>query len=59
LLAVMERLGVGEGMLRWVRLLLTDTKSAALVHGRLMGWSGPDSPTSALRNHEWYYCRGR
>jgi exonuclease III len=35
LLAVMERLGVGAGMLRWVRLLHTATRSAALVHGCL------------------------
>lgn len=35
LLAVMERLGVGDGLLRWVRLLHTETRSAALVNGAL------------------------
>lgn len=33
LFAVAERLGLGAGFLRWIRLLLTDTKSAAVVNG--------------------------
>ena len=34
LMAVMERLGVGDGLLRWVRLLHTETRSAALVSAK-------------------------
>ena len=35
LLQVMQRLGVGDGMLRWVRTLLSDTASAACVNGHV------------------------
>lgn len=35
LLQVMERLGVGEGLLRWTRLLFSNTRASALVNGHL------------------------
>jgi hypothetical protein len=35
LLQVMERLGVGEGLLRWTTLLLSNTRASALVNGHL------------------------
>ena len=33
LLAVAEKLGLGEGFLQWIRLLLRNTRSAAVVNG--------------------------
>ena len=46
LLQIMERLGVGEGLLRWTTLLLSNTRASALVNGHL---SSPVSFQAGVR----------
>lgn len=46
LFAVMAQLGVGEGFLKWVRLLLSDTAAAACVNGYV---SEPVSSSAGVR----------
>ena len=43
LFAAMEAMGAGEGLLRWVRLLLSDTRAAADVNG----WVSAPVPSTA------------
>ena len=46
LLSILQRLGVGPGFLAWVRLLLANTRSAALVNGAL---SNPERFNAGVR----------